>query len=249
VRKRGKPLQYCSPDCREKVYRGRSLANYHGDPTRTERRRVDWRAVLPEEITKLRASDPRYRNAKYRLRKGGGESRIFICGACGEEFKRPHQPGHPPCYCSDLCNHRAAALRSKARRDADPEAAAKEAARREKENRACRKRYAEDVEYRNIQMARARKKAQYPNRRAERALRSALLRGAPHGDLVTYEEIRERDEGVCSICRESVPRSEESLDHVVPVSKGGAHTRANIKLAHRHCNCRKNARLPADLAA
>ena len=31
-----------------------------------------------------------------------------------------------------------------------------------------------------------------------------------------------------------------SIDHVIPVSKGGTHTWDNVKLAHRHCNTMKS---------
>jgi 5-methylcytosine-specific restriction endonuclease McrA len=30
-----------------------------------------------------------------------------------------------------------------------------------------------------------------------------------------------------------------TLDHIVPVSRGGAHTAANVQLAHSACNRRK----------
>lgn len=34
-----------------------------------------------------------------------------------------------------------------------------------------------------------------------------------------------------------------SLDHVVPLSQGGAHDPANVQLAHLTCNVRKGAQL------
>jgi 5-methylcytosine-specific restriction endonuclease McrA len=56
-------------------------------------------------------------------------------------------------------------------------------------------------------------------------------------------EVFERDAWVCGICALPVDRSEKypepgspSLDHIVPLSKGGPHTRANTRLAHLYCN-------------
>lgn len=61
-------------------------------------------------------------------------------------------------------------------------------------------------------------------------------------------EIFERDCWVCQICGKHVdetlkhphPRS-KSLDHIVPISRGGNHTRKNVQLAHLVCNIRKQA--------
>lgn len=62
-------------------------------------------------------------------------------------------------------------------------------------------------------------------------------------------EIYERDGWVCRLCGEPVnpaatwpdPLS-ASLDHVMPIIAGGAHSRANSQTAHWICNVRKGAR-------
>ena len=56
-------------------------------------------------------------------------------------------------------------------------------------------------------------------------------------------EIADRDGWVCHICRQTVLPEQASLDHVIPISKGGPHTRDNVKLAHLLCNQRKGNRL------
>lgn len=61
--------------------------------------------------------------------------------------------------------------------------------------------------------------------------------------------IYERDEGLCHLCTEPCAREEFTLDHVVPVSRGGTHTANNVKVAHRSCNGRKAAKLMAELTA
>jgi 5-methylcytosine-specific restriction endonuclease McrA len=62
-------------------------------------------------------------------------------------------------------------------------------------------------------------------------------------------EVFERDGWHCGLCGGSVDRelrwpdpASASLDHVVPLVAGGAHSRANTQLAHWLCNVRKGAR-------
>lgn len=62
-------------------------------------------------------------------------------------------------------------------------------------------------------------------------------------------EVYERDGWLCSICGTEVEPAvlhpdamSASLDHVVPLSKGGDHTRQNSALAHLICNIRKSAK-------
>jgi 5-methylcytosine-specific restriction endonuclease McrA len=60
-----------------------------------------------------------------------------------------------------------------------------------------------------------------------------------------------RDGWVCGICDDQVDRSlrwphpmSASLDHVIPLSRGGAHALSNVQLAHLRCNVRKGDSLP-----
>lgn len=69
----------------------------------------------------------------------------------------------------------------------------------------------------------------------------ALVAGSMIG-TVSYEEIVKRDRGICGICGEPVEPCDRSFDHIVPVSKGGPHSMANVQLAHLVCNKRKGAR-------
>lgn len=90
-------------------------------------------------------------------------------------------------------------------------------------------------------------------RRANWKRRYALTRGAEAAESFDYFEIYERDGWVCGICEASVDRNVEwpdplsvSLDHVVPVSLGGVHTRDNAQCAHLVCNLRKGDSVQAD---
>lgn len=80
-------------------------------------------------------------------------------------------------------------------------------------------------------------------RRAKsKALRKTRLK-AQHVEDVDRLTVFERDEWTCHICNEPVDQSLRgddplgpSLDHVVPLAAGGAHSYANTKLAHTGCN-------------
>lgn len=60
------------------------------------------------------------------------------------------------------------------------------------------------------------------------------------------EEIFERDRWTCQLCGEPVERGPDasrdrraSLDHIVPLARGGTHTRENVQCTHWICNSRK----------
>jgi 5-methylcytosine-specific restriction endonuclease McrA len=82
--------------------------------------------------------------------------------------------------------------------------------------------------------------------------RRALLRNATV-ERFRDVEIFERDGWICGICGDPVdpelrapdPMS-KSLDHIYPLARGGAHSRANVQLAHLRCNNVKNATIPGD---
>lgn len=63
-------------------------------------------------------------------------------------------------------------------------------------------------------------------------------------------EIFERDGFMCGICDDPVARNLEypdpmsvSLDHVIPLSRGGGHLPDNVQCSHLVCNVRKGARV------
>lgn len=78
--------------------------------------------------------------------------------------------------------------------------------------------------------------------------RRARRRGALR-EPFTVMEIGARDAWRCGICLADVdpalrypdPRA-SSLDHVIPLSEGGNHTRANVQISHLGCNWRKGNR-------
>lgn len=60
---------------------------------------------------------------------------------------------------------------------------------------------------------------------------------------VDHRIVYERDNETCGICGEHVEWADFSLDHVIPLSKGGEHSYANTQTAHLPCNIRKGAKI------
>jgi 5-methylcytosine-specific restriction endonuclease McrA len=88
--------------------------------------------------------------------------------------------------------------------------------------------------------------------RAATQQRRARLRGGEVENF-TDTEIFIRDGWVCQLCGDPIARDlhypdpmSVSLDHVVPISKGGHHTRANVQTAHLRCNISKGNRVDVD---
>lgn len=89
----------------------------------------------------------------------------------------------------------------------------------------------------------------YATRSASRRRKERLAE--VESEVFTREEIFDRDEWICQLCRlpvlpevRSPAPGTASLDHIVPVARGGPHTRANVQLAHLQCNAMKNVGPP-----
>lgn len=96
----------------------------------------------------------------------------------------------------------------------------------------------------------SRKSFNRSKRHRERASgrRGGSVRRPVESESFTLREIAERDGWRCHLCRRSVPDREykarpldPTLDHLVPIADGGAHSRANVALAHNRCNWQRAA--------
>ena len=185
------------------------------------------------------------RAASYARRKAQGSirraplppDRQFLCSKCNEEFSA--RRGRK--FCSPQCERRWY--------DEDNPLRCLEAgcARGVRANSLC------SMHWRRKARAEGRELSDpwSERRKANWKKRDAIKRGAASSEAFSYREIYERDEWTCGICAGPVDRSLEwpdpmsvSLDHVIPLSKGGAHAPANAQCAHLVCNVRKGALLP-----
>lgn len=89
-------------------------------------------------------------------------------------------------------------------------------------------------------------------RRSNYHKRRALKRELPADNIRPFD-VYERDEWTCGICSSPVDRNckypdpkSPSLDHILPLSKGGHHVMENVQLACLECNVQKGNRFEVD---
>ncbi|MCO1599837.1 HNH endonuclease [Desulfosporosinus nitroreducens] len=92
------------------------------------------------------------------------------------------------------------------------------------------------------------------NRYKEVSRRKQLKRNGKIDYSITLPKLIIRDNGICALCGVQVDVEAydndgdifiakgmyPSIDHIIPVSKGGTHTWDNVQLAHCKCNADKN---------
>ena len=83
-------------------------------------------------------------------------------------------------------------------------------------------------------------------RRERRARRRARQRGA-YVEQVGLVYLCKRERWICQLCGRAVKRNAAvphplapTTDHIVPISRGGAHSKLNTQLAHFRCNALKS---------
>jgi 5-methylcytosine-specific restriction endonuclease McrA len=86
------------------------------------------------------------------------------------------------------------------------------------------------------------------HRRADRDRRAASRKTTSPAQLIYRRRIFERDGWLCGICATPVdptlPATHDfgaTLDHIVPLARGGQHVESNVQLAHWLCNRLKGA--------
>ncbi|MDY6790922.1 MAG: HNH endonuclease [Thermodesulfobacteriota bacterium] len=52
--------------------------------------------------------------------------------------------------------------------------------------------------------------------------------------------------GICHYCKRPTPAKELTMDHIVPVSRGGKSTKGNVVPACKECNNKKKQLLPIE---
>lgn len=75
-----------------------------------------------------------------------------------------------------------------------------------------------------------------------KARRYAIERGA-EADRIDILALYARDLGRCGICGGTVEFDDSSVDHIIPIARGGAHKWDNVQTAHLLCNIRKGAKV------
>lgn len=60
---------------------------------------------------------------------------------------------------------------------------------------------------------------------------------------------RRCSKGKCHYCGESIPPRQLTMDHIVPISRGGRTTKGNVVPACKECNNKKKQLLPMEWEA
>jgi 5-methylcytosine-specific restriction endonuclease McrA len=89
---------------------------------------------------------------------------------------------------------------------------------------------------------------EHPESQQELTLRRNARKKQATTERVNYKRILERDGMWCYICEKAI-LSEKDIhyDHVIPLSRNGAHSEDNIKVSHALCNRRKGNTLLSEL--
>jgi 5-methylcytosine-specific restriction endonuclease McrA len=61
---------------------------------------------------------------------------------------------------------------------------------------------------------------------------------------ISWRTVGERDSWICHLCLKKVPQQPgkakspkgATVDHLIPLARGGEHVWKNVALAHRYCN-------------
>lgn len=190
-------------------------------------------------------------------------STLGDCLTCGVPLVRKPGGGRKPSYCSGTC--RAAASNARARIDGRFEQwreVTNQRARVEERELVCpvcagtfharsaSRRYCSQS---CTNHAFSQRRQSTPEGRAylkdRKRERRARIKGAAIVETFAAVEIYERDQWTCGLCAQPIDPTlahpdlmSASLDHIVPLAKGGDHSRANVQAAHFLCNSIKGDR-------
>lgn len=108
---------------------------------------------------------------------------------------------------------------------------------------------------RNAESSRARFKRYRQSNAEVRAEAARLRRALKAGVEASEVDLDVLWTGTCGICGGEMDRElrwpdpwSKSVDHIVPIAKGGGHTQDNLQWAHVRCNISKGASLPSEVA-
>lgn len=228
----GALTKYCSQDC--------------ADEARRIRHRERWRKQNP----------------------GWDEGTNKVCEWCGQTYTVPARNAHIARFCSDECRDRSKGhtpleeyLKERNQQKQERRARLEEEREQQLSNLKC-------IECGSIfkgtllnqklcspECRRVRKNRQ------QRLSKDKRINHTNNVDKdISLEALSERDKGVCYICGGkcdindnyevngyfTVGPNYPSIDHIIPIARGGMHAWDNVKLAHHLCNSKKCDILPSE---
>ena len=166
------------------------------------------------------------------------------CQWCSEEFETARQKEK---FCQSSCR---VAFQNKQRSDATKAKHIANPRRFDFDCSRCGQLVTTDICIRKTYGVRFCRNCSLVNRRESYRLKTAKRQKIVNPIRISADVLIERDGNVCHICLTEIDlslarnnRFGATIDHVIPVSKGGADTLENMKLAHWICNIKKGNRV------
>ena len=161
------------------------------------------------------------------------------CKICGKEFELNSNSQK---YCSNECS---IVAYKATRKSAQAKYFQSEA------YKAYQTKYRQSKSYKDYQKAYQTKYAQTEAGKianmTKKHKRRALKKQVLHEDYRDWlKELKLHKTFTCHWCWEKFPINKLTLDHVIPLSKGGSDTKDNLVPACAHCNCSKRAKDPEE---
>ena len=164
------------------------------------------------------------------------------CEVCGGATKVASSSGRPFRYCSDTC-------KGKARRITSVDL--------ERSCAICEKAFTTKISNQKFCSAECRGESRARSLRVGRVGDTNRRRCKKFGGNYEHldpKKVFERDMGICQICMSPVDDNAvfpdplvATLDHIVPLSRGGNHEMSNIRLTHWSCNRKKWDKLDEEM--
>ena len=166
------------------------------------------------------------------------------CKICNKEFI-PNV--HNQKYCSLECQYKARQLREYIRTKSGKRKEYRKEYEKSEKRKQYRKQYHKGKKYQEYHkkyLSTLKGKitiSKYVNKR--RALKKQVF----HEDYTSQlKEVKSLKAFTCYWCGKKHDIKDLHLDHIIPLSKGGADTWGNIALSCKHCNLSKNNKLPEE---
>ena len=232
----GALTKYCSQDC--------------ADEARRIRNRDRWRKQNP----------------------GWDDGTNKVCEHCGKHFTVPARNAHIARFCSEKCRERSKhkssdewKLELEKQKEETKKRKAKERVEKRKANRrtiVCSECGNTIDVYNPHQTTCSPECSKARTKRMARERKDKRLNNANVVDRdISLKTIYKRDKGICYICGGKCDFKDHardgsnfisgptypSIDHIIPLARGGKHAWDNVKLAHHLCNAKKSDILPSEL--
>lgn len=206
-----------------------------------------------------RGPNPKY--CSERCRYNSGRTVEASCFHCGEEFSYLAKKGQAQRYCTPECRKSGYAPRSPVSYAVCEFCSHLFVARTRRAVRSCKADECQRL-LRNEQARSGRDKyaAKHgrsreslyrdPEERSDQARRRRAMMALVETEVFAARDVFEAGRWICGLCGDPIDpelkhphRQSATLDHIVPISKGGPHTMANCQPAHYSCNASKRDRV------